>query len=75
MSVLSLFTSRHRVRGAHVSKRRGGAVLETILILPVLLYLARDKAGAVATLKNTTAAPVKAEVAMLLGGAERGEIA
>jgi Flp pilus assembly protein TadG len=40
MSVLSLFTSRHRARGAHASKRRGGAILETVLILPVLLYLA-----------------------------------
>jgi hypothetical protein len=40
---------------------------------PVLLQLARDNEGAVARLTNTTAAPVKAEVAMLLGGAERVE--
>jgi tripeptidyl-peptidase II len=40
---------------------------------PLLLNLARDKAGAIGTLTNTTAAPVKTEVAMLLGGAERVE--
>jgi tripeptidyl-peptidase II len=40
---------------------------------PMLLRLARDKSGAVATLKNTGATPVKTEVAMLLGGAERVE--
>jgi hypothetical protein len=40
---------------------------------PMLLRLARDKSGAVATLANTGAAPVKAEVAVLLGGAERIE--
>jgi subtilisin family serine protease len=37
---------------------------------PLLLHLARDKAGAVASLTNTTAAPLKTEVAVLLGGAE-----
>jgi hypothetical protein len=40
---------------------------------PMLLHLGREKSGVVATLKNTTAAPVKTEVAMLLGGAERVE--
>jgi hypothetical protein len=40
---------------------------------PMLLRLGRDKSGAVATLRNTTTAPVKTEVAMLLGGAERVE--
>jgi hypothetical protein len=40
---------------------------------PMLLRLAREKSGAVATLKNTGATPVKTEVAMLLGGAERVE--
>lgn len=40
---------------------------------PVLLRLAREKDGAAGTLTNTTASPVKAEVAMLLGGAERVE--
>ena len=39
----------------------------------LLLRLTRDKAGAVAQLSNTSAAPVKAEVAVLLGGAERVE--
>jgi len=40
---------------------------------PMLLRLARDKSGAIGTLTNTTASPVKAEVAILLGGAERVE--
>jgi hypothetical protein len=40
---------------------------------PLLLYLTREKSGAVATLRNTTASPIKTEVAMLLGGAERVE--
>lgn len=40
---------------------------------PMLLHLARDKSGAIGTLTNTTASPVKAEAAMLLGGAERVE--
>jgi hypothetical protein len=40
---------------------------------PLLLHVARDKSGATGTLTNTTASPVKAEVAMLLGGAERVE--
>jgi tripeptidyl-peptidase II len=40
---------------------------------PMLLRLGRDNSGAIATLTNTTAAPVKAEVATLLGGAERVE--
>jgi hypothetical protein len=40
---------------------------------PLLMQLARDKSGAFGTLTNTTTAPVKAEVAMLLGGAERVE--
>jgi hypothetical protein len=40
---------------------------------PMLLHLSRDKPGVVATLKNTGAEPVKAEVAVLLGGAERVE--
>jgi hypothetical protein len=40
---------------------------------PFLLRLGRDKAGAVATLSNTSSAPVTAQVAMLLGGAERVE--
>jgi hypothetical protein len=40
---------------------------------PFLLRLARDKGGAVATLSNTSAAPVNAQVAMLLGGGERVE--
>jgi hypothetical protein len=40
---------------------------------PMQLHLARDKSGAIGTLTNTTASPVKAEVAMLLGGAERVE--
>jgi subtilisin family serine protease len=40
---------------------------------PMLLQLTRDKSGAVAALRNTTAAPIKTEVAMLLGGAERVE--
>jgi subtilisin family serine protease len=40
---------------------------------PMLLRLARDKSGAIATLTNTTASPVKTEVAVLLGGAERVE--
>jgi tripeptidyl-peptidase-2 len=40
---------------------------------PMLMHVARDKSGAVGTLTNTTASPVKAEVAMLLGGAERVE--
>jgi hypothetical protein len=40
---------------------------------PMLLHLVRDKSGAVATLKNTAAAPVKTEVALLVGGAERVE--
>jgi hypothetical protein len=38
---------------------------------PMLFHLARDKAEAVGTLTNTTVSPVRAEVAMLLGGAER----
>jgi tripeptidyl-peptidase-2 len=40
---------------------------------PLLLRLTRDKSEAVAQLSNTSAAPVKAEVAVLLGGAERVE--
>jgi hypothetical protein len=40
---------------------------------PMLLHLTRDRSGAVATLRNTTAGPIKTEVAMLLGGAERVE--
>jgi tripeptidyl-peptidase-2 len=40
---------------------------------PMLLRLTRDKSGAIGTLTNTTASPVKAEVAVLLGGAERAE--
>jgi hypothetical protein len=40
---------------------------------PLLLRLTRDQAGAVATLSNTSAAPVKTEVAVLLGGGERVE--
>jgi tripeptidyl-peptidase II len=40
---------------------------------PMLLHVARDKSGAIGTLTNTTASPVKAEVAMLMGGAERVE--
>jgi tripeptidyl-peptidase II len=40
---------------------------------PMLLHLARDRSGAVGTLTNTTTSPVEAEVAMLLGGAERVE--
>ena len=40
---------------------------------PMLLRLARDKSGAIGTLTNTMASPVKAEVAILLGGAERVE--
>jgi tripeptidyl-peptidase II len=40
---------------------------------PLLLHLGRDKSGAVGTLTNTMTSPVKAEVAMLLGGAERVE--
>jgi hypothetical protein len=45
----------------------------TVTHSPLLLHLWRDKSGAAATLRNTTAAPIKTEVAMLLGGAERGE--
>jgi subtilisin family serine protease len=40
---------------------------------PMLLHLARDKSGVISKLGNTTASPVKAEVAVLLGGAERVE--
>ena len=40
---------------------------------PLLLRLARDKSGTIGTLTNTTASPVKAEVAVLLGGGERVE--
>jgi subtilisin family serine protease len=40
---------------------------------PVLLGLARDKSGATATLTNMTPSPVKTQVAMLMGGAERVE--
>jgi subtilisin family serine protease len=40
---------------------------------PLRLQLGRDKAGAVATLSNVSSAPVSAEVAMVLGGAERVE--
>jgi tripeptidyl-peptidase II len=40
---------------------------------PMLLHLSRDRSGAVATLTNTGATPVKTEVAVLLGGAERVE--
>ena len=40
---------------------------------PLLLHLARDRSGAIGTLTNTTASPVKTEVAMLMGGAERVE--
>jgi hypothetical protein len=40
---------------------------------PFLIRLSRDKAGAVATLSNTSSASVNAQVAMLLGGTERVE--
>jgi tripeptidyl-peptidase II len=40
---------------------------------PVRLHLARNANEAVATLSNLTSSPVTAEVAMLLGGAERVE--
>ena len=40
---------------------------------PLRLQLARDKSSAVATLTNVSAAPVRTEVAMLLGGGERVE--
>lgn len=40
---------------------------------PFLLRLGRDKTGAVATLSNTSAASVAAQVALLLGGGERVE--
>jgi hypothetical protein len=40
---------------------------------PLLLRLGRDKAGAVATFSNAASAPVTAQVAVLLGGAERVE--
>jgi hypothetical protein len=39
----------------------------------MLLHLGRDRSGAIARLVNTSRSPVKAEVAMLLGGAERVE--
>jgi tripeptidyl-peptidase-2 len=38
---------------------------------PLLLRLGRDKSGAVASLSNTSSGSVAAQVAMLLGGAER----
>jgi subtilisin family serine protease len=40
---------------------------------PFLLRLGRDKSGAVATLSNTSSAPVTTQVAVLLGGGERVE--
>ena len=40
---------------------------------PLLLRLARDKAGASATLTNSSSAPVTAQVGMVLGGGERVE--
>jgi tripeptidyl-peptidase-2 len=40
---------------------------------PLLLRLARDQSEAVGTLSNTGSSPVKAELAVLLGGAERVE--
>jgi hypothetical protein len=40
---------------------------------PLLLHLTREKTDVVGTLRNTSTAPVKAELAMLLGGAERVE--
>jgi tripeptidyl-peptidase II len=40
---------------------------------PFLVRVARSRAEAVGTLTNTGAAPVKAELAMMLGGAERVE--
>ncbi|MFL5402688.1 MAG: S8 family serine peptidase [Gemmatimonadales bacterium] len=40
---------------------------------PLLLRLAREKSEAVATLSNTGPTPVEAELAVLLGGAERVE--
>jgi hypothetical protein len=40
---------------------------------PFLLRLEREKSSAVATLSNTSSAPVTAQVAMLLGGGERVE--
>jgi subtilisin family serine protease len=40
---------------------------------PFLLGMGRDKSGAVATVSNTSSAPVNAQVAMLLGGGERVE--
>jgi tripeptidyl-peptidase-2 len=38
---------------------------------PLLLRLIRDQTGAGAILSNTTSSPVKTQVAMLMGGAER----
>jgi tripeptidyl-peptidase II len=40
---------------------------------PLQLRVARDNAGALATLTNVASTPVTAQVAMLLGGAERAE--
>ena len=40
---------------------------------PLRLHLVRNENEAVATLSNTTASPVRAEAAMLLGGGERVE--
>ncbi|HEY3012811.1 MAG TPA: S8 family serine peptidase [Gemmatimonadales bacterium] len=40
---------------------------------PLRLQLRRDQSGAVATLANVSPAPVKAQVAVLLGGGERVE--